>query len=115
MAVDQTAISAEIAARLATVNAAIDAATPLRTATPLTLAPVRTAVAGALTAIGDGIAALEGEIVTDSLAGVVTGTPAPVIWPVLMGQAVDIEQLTRLVEARSYLGRVAANLAGATG
>jgi hypothetical protein len=115
MAVDQAAIAADVGAKIAAASAAIAAASPLRTATPVALAPARSAVAAAVASIESGIAAIDGDIETDSFAGIVSGTPAPLLWPVLLAQMSDCAQLSRLIEARAYLGRVAANLAGATG
>lgn len=115
MALNQAALAADISAKLATANAAIAEASPLRSATPVALAPARNAVATALSAIEGGIAALDSEILLDSVAGVVVGPPAPDVWPVMLAQLNDCEQLSRLLDMRAYLGRVATNLNEATG
>jgi hypothetical protein len=113
--VDFSAIASDISAKVAAANAAIAASKPLRTASPVALAPVKSAVADALASLDAGIAEIDADIATDSVGGVVTGIPAPLVWQALLGQVTDCEQLRRLLEARSYLARVSANLAGATG
>jgi hypothetical protein len=115
MAVNQAAISAQLAISLAAVNAALAAVPDISTATPFALRPVAAAVSAEIAALQSAIAQFDADIITTSVAGVVAGQPAPTIWPVLLKQVSDSMQLATLFNALGYLQRLATNLAQATG
>lgn len=110
MAVDQAAISLQLQASLAAVNAAIDSVGDISTATPFALAPAAAAVTAEIATLQSAIDEFDTDIITSSVAGVVSGVPAPTIWPVLLAQASDSEQIATLVNALGYLQRLAKNL-----
>lgn len=110
MSVNQGAISALLQAALAAVQAAIANAGDISAATPFALAPVATAVAAEIATLQSAIALIDADMITSSVAGVVTGSPAPTIWPVLLNQASDSAQISTLLNALGYLQRLSANL-----
>lgn len=115
MAVNQSAISAQLSSSLAAVNAALAAVPDISTATPFALAPVAAAVAAEIAVLQDAIAQFDADIITTSFAGIVPGVPAPTLWPVLLQQVSDSQQIATLLNALGYLQRLATNLAQATG
>lgn len=115
MSVNQTAISAQLATSLAAVNAALAAVPDISTATPFELQPVAAAVTAETATLQAAIALFDADIITTSVAGVVAGQPAPTLWPVLLNQVSDSQQLATLLNALGYLQRLATNLAQAAG
>jgi hypothetical protein len=115
MSVNQPAISAQLSTSLAAVNAALANVPDLSTATPFALAPVAAAVKAEIAVLQGAIAQFDADIITDSVAGIVSGVPAPTLWPVLLNQASDSAQIAVLLNALGYLQRLAKNLAEATG
>lgn len=115
MAVDQATISDQLATSLATVQAALAAVPDIETATPFALAPVAAAVASEIAVLQSAIALFDADIITTSVAGVVAGQPAPTIWPVLLNQVSDSQQISTLLNGLGYLQRLATNLSQATG
>lgn len=110
MAVNQSAIATQLQASLATINAALATIGSLATATPFALAPVAAAVTSEIATLEAAIDELDADMVTDSVAGVVSGQPSPVIWPVLLNQGSDSAQISTLMNALGYLQRLASNL-----
>ncbi len=115
MAVDQAAIAASVQAALAKVKAAIAGVGTISTATPFALAPVAAAVSAEIATLEDAIAAYDGDIITSNVAGMVAGTPAPMLQATLIEQVSDSQQIGTLLAALGYLRRIATNLAQATG
>lgn len=115
MSIDQAAIAAQLDASLAAVNTALATVGDIATATPFALAPVAAAVAAEITTLQNAVALFDGDIVTTSFAGMIAGNPAPTLWPVLLNQVSDSQQLGTLLNALGYLQRLATNLAQATG
>jgi hypothetical protein len=115
VAVNQSAISTQLATSLAAVNAALAGAPDLSTATPFALRPVAAAVAAEIAALESAIAEFDADIITTSVAGVLPGNPPPTTWPVLLNQVSDSAQEAALLNALGYLQRLATNLAQATG
>jgi hypothetical protein len=111
MAVDQASINAQLQASLATVQAAIAAVGDISTASPFALTPVVAAIDAEIATLQDAIDEFDADIITTSVAGVVTGSPAPTIWPVLLSQASDSEQIANLLNALGYLQRLSKNIA----
>jgi hypothetical protein len=98
-----------------TVLATISTIGTLRTASPLILSTLVTVVDDSLTAINAAIGKLDTEIRTDSVAGMVAGTPAPDLWPVLVRQAYDSRQMAVLLNTRAYAARANVNVENAPG
>ena len=115
MAVNQDAIATQVQAALTSVQSAIAAAGTLSTATPFALAPAAAAVAAAVSTVQNAIAAFDADMITTSVAGMVVGSPPPVLWPILLNQVSDSQQIAVLLDALGYLQRLATNLAEATG
>jgi hypothetical protein len=115
VSVNQAAISAQLAASIAAVTAALASVGTISTATPFALAPVAAAVSNEIATLQAAIAQFDADIVTSSVAGMVAGQPAPTLWPLLLAQAADSQQLAVLLNALGYLQRLATNLAQATG
>ena len=111
MAVDQAAISAQLATSLAAVNAALAAVPDLETATPFELAPIAAAVASEIVVLQNAIDLFDADIITDSVAGIVPGVPAPTLWAPFLSQVSDSQQIAVLLNALGYLQRLATNLA----
>jgi hypothetical protein len=115
MAVHTLAISTQLQAALAAVTAAIAAAGTISTATPFALAPVAAAVSAEIATVQSAIAAFDADIATSSFAGLAAGNPPPTMWPLLLTQVSDSQQIAVLLNALGYLQRMAINLAEATG
>jgi hypothetical protein len=111
MAVNQAAISAQLATSLATVNAALAAVPDLETASPFVLAPIAAAVASEIAVLQNAIDLFDADIITDSVAGIVPGVPAPTLWAPFLNQVSDSAQIAVLLNALGYLQRLATNLA----
>jgi hypothetical protein len=115
MVVNQAAISAQLQAAQIAVQTAIANAGTISTATPFALAPVAAAVAAEIATLQNAIAQYDADIITGSVAGMVSGPPAPTLWPVLLAQIADSTQIAVLLNALGYLQRLSSNLAQATG
>jgi hypothetical protein len=111
VSVDQTAISAQLATSLAAVNAAVAAVPDLETASPFVLAPIAAAVASEIAVLQSAIDLFDADIITDSVAGIVPGVPAPTLWVPFLNQVSNSAQISTLLNALGYLQRLAANLA----
>lgn len=115
MTVNQSTISAQLATSLAAVQAALAAVPDIATATPFALAPVVAAVNSEIAVLQDSIAQFDADIITSSVAGIVPGVPAPTLWPLLLQQVSDSEQIAVLLNALGFLQRLSTNLSEATG
>lgn len=115
MTVNQSAISTQLATSLAAVQAALAAVPDIETATPFALAPVAAAVNAEIATLQNAIASFDADIIVTSVAGVVSGQPAPTLWPVLLNQVSDSQQISTVLNALGYLQRLATNLSQATG
>lgn len=115
MTVNSAAISAQLQSMLAAVQASIASVGTLSTATPIVLAPVVSAVNAGIATLQSAIATYDADIITTSIAGMIAGKPAPTLWPFLLAQSDDSNQIAVLLNALGYLQRISKNLAEATG
>jgi hypothetical protein len=115
MAMDQLEVAGEIGDSLTTVLATVSTIGTLQTASPLILSTLITVMGDSLAAINAAISQLDTEIITDSVAGMVAGTPAPDLWPVLVAQANDSRQMALFLNVRAYAGRAQTNTAMSPG
>lgn len=115
MSVDSAKVAAMVQASLSAVQAAI-AAVPggdISAATPFQLKPVADAVNAEVAVLQSAIAQYDADIITTSTAGMVTGQPAPTLWPVLLNQVADSVLIAQLLDALGYMQRLAVNLSQA--
>jgi hypothetical protein len=115
VAVDQSAMAAQLTAGIAAVNEVLSTVGSLQNTKPAVLSTVYAAVQNALAPFDDAIAAFDADIDTASVGGVTSGLPAPQLSAALLVQATDIEQQGRLVLARAFLSRAGVNLQNAPG
>lgn len=115
MSVNQSSLVAGVNAAIAAVQAAVTAAGRLQGASIATVAPVAAAAASALPALSAAVAAIDGDIDTTSVGGVVSGVPAPAMVQTLLRAASDVQQLATLVYLQAYMARLATNVAQAPG
>lgn len=115
MSLNQSSLVAGVNAAIAAVQAAVTAAGRLQGASIATVAPVAAAAANALPAIAKAVAAVDSDIDTTTVGGMVSGQPAPVMVQSLLRAASDVQQLATLVYLQAYMARLATNLAQAPG
>ena len=115
MAVNQPALGAAMNTAMAAVQAAITAAGTLSGETLVELAPVKAAVSAALPSFVAAVSALDGDITTASVAGMVPGLPVPTLVSTLLTQVSEVQHLAIALNGQAYLNRMAANLRNATG
>ncbi|MBV9984500.1 hypothetical protein [Bradyrhizobium sp.] len=115
MTVNQAAISVQVQAALAAVQAAIASVGDIGVATPFELQPVVAAVSAETAVLLSAISSFDVDIITNSVAGMVAGLPAPTLASTLVGQQSDSAQLATLLNALGYLQRLSTNLALASG
>lgn len=115
MAVNQVALAATLVNAVNALQDAIAGAGTLAGATLQQLAPVSAAASVAVPVFAAAVAALDADITTQSLAGVVVGTPVPVIVTTLWAQMSEVNQLAVVLNSQAYLNRLAANIKNATG
>lgn len=115
MSLNQSSLVAGLNAALVAVQAAVTAAGRLQSASIATAAPVAAAAANALPVVAAAIAAVDADIDTTTVGGVVAGLPAPVMVQSLLRAASDVQQLATLVYTQAYLSRLATNVAQAPG
>lgn len=108
-------IATAVTNTIAALQSAIAALSPMQGASVRQLAPVATAAQAALNAIDADRMTTEASIDQTSVGGVVTGTPAPVLAGILLGQMQAALDLSNLLTTRGYIGRVAANVENAPG
>lgn len=114
MSVNDAQVSEALEASLVTVQQAL-ASVDLSSATPFQLSPVAAVVNEEIAIIQDLIAEYDADMITTSVAGIVPGSPAPTLWPILLNQVADSVLITQLLTALGYLQRLAINLSEATG